>query len=685
MILKPSAAAAIAAALLLANLPAWAQSPTPLPKSMTEYVKKHCVACHSGDQPKAGLSLHNYQDELAVLKGKKAWENVRDMIEAGEMPPKDKPQPTADETTQFLSALKELFVRGVKQGGANPGRVTVRRLNRNEYNNTIRDLVGVDMRPADDFPSDDVGHGFDNIGDVLTLSDVLMERYLAAAEGVMQKAIVTQAPPPPQRTMSSRYLEPAGPNIPDRRYRLVTAEKGESAIESGPLHTPYKLSDDGEYVFRVDAYREGDQPVQAAILLHSKTLADPAPQEKIDQLAGAAVKALQPFKILAVVDLLPKDDKERKPLEVKFTTTAGDIRIGFALLKRGEGPPPAMHVAGFHLGGPSDTRPNSHRQLLSAPEGLADKSAPEQVRGILRRFASRAFRRPATEDEVNRLVKLADELQANGKSYEEAMQTTMQAVLVSPKFLFRWEVDESSSKQGIRALNEFELASRLSYFLWSTMPDQELFTLANQGKLAANLEAQVRRMLKDPKAETLVENFAFQWLHIGRLKQHAPDGGQFQAFNEPLRQAMLKETQLFLAEIIREDRSVLDLVDADYTYVNEPLAKLYGIVDTDGNLSGQKRTKQGQPIRGEQFVRVSLQGDQRGGILTQASVLTVTSNPTRTSPVKRFDFSAAGRRSRIGRRQANAHRHVAGADAAASRKSGLRQLPRQDGCDWLRV
>jgi hypothetical protein len=215
------------------------------------------------------------------------------------------------------------------------------------------------------------------------------------------------------------------------------------------------------------------------------------------------------------------------------------------------------------------------------------------------------------------------------------MQLAMQAVLVSPKFLFRVELDDRPVSDTPRAIDEYQLASRLSYFLWSTMPDDELFDLASKKQLTANLDAQVRRMLKDPKAKALVDNFAMQWLQLRRLSEFAPDTKLFPNWNDRLRKAMLRETELFFETIINEDRSILDLIESDFTFLNETLARHYGIADTKGNWMYQKATRPGgQPIRGDRFVRVEVP-PERSGLLTQASVLTVTSNPTRTSPVKR--------------------------------------------------
>ena len=249
---------------------------------------------------------------------------------------------------------------------------------------------------------------------------------------------------------------------------------------------------------------------------------------------------------------------------------------------------------------------------------------------------SRAYRRPVTDAELGRLVKLVESTEAGGGKWEAGMQLAMQAVLVSPKFLFRVELDDKPEAPEAHPISEHQLASRLSYFLWSSMPDEELLALAGKGALTANLDAQVRRMLKDPRSDGLVDNFAMQWLQVRRIATISPDGGLFPTFDNRLRQSMLPATELFVEAVFREDRSILDLIAGDFTFLNERLARHYGIADTNGNKVGQKPTKPGgAPIRGDAFVRVSLQGGDRGGLITQASVLTVTSNPTRTSPVKR--------------------------------------------------
>jgi hypothetical protein len=248
---------------------------------------------------------------------------------------------------------------------------------------------------------------------------------------------------------------------------------------------------------------------------------------------------------------------------------------------------------------------------------VTKKEAAEKV---LRNFANRAYRRPVRDDEMKRLLVLWSSADAAGDSFDKSIHFALQAILTSPHFLFRVELDpQPNEPNGIHTLNEYELATRLSYFLWSSMPDDELFALAAKGELRKNLETQVKRMLKDPKSHALVDNFAGQWLQLRLLYSHTPNTEQFPAWDESLRAAMLRETELFYEHIMREDRSMLEFIDADYTFVNERLAKHYGL----------------KGVIGEQFRRVELTGDQRGGLLTQASILTITSYPDRTSPVQR--------------------------------------------------
>lgn len=599
------------------------------------FIKQHCLDCHSGDKPEAGLSLAEARSDAGVVQAWKQWENALRMVSLGVMPPEDHPQPTLQEREAFVKSLKRVFEQAARNAPPNPGRVTMRRLNRTEYRNTVRDLVGVDFDPTADFPSDDIGHGFDNIGDVLTLSPVLMERYLAAAESIMQRAVVPNPPASPKRHLSSRYTEPASANVPlEGNYRRVSGNASGTPVETGPIHTTYKWDPEGEYTFRTKVYAEkGDRKsIQVAVLV-TGDVASPADDEQIARLSGA-VEGLRPLQILKTFDVQAGKPDQAVTLEVLVPAMANRQRMAVALVKPDQAEPPVtLFVEYLALEGPLDTRPASHRRLLACN---SDQPEAARTREVLRRFATRAYRRPATDDEVERLAQFAESAQQEGGSWEAALQLAMQAVLCSPKFLFRVELDEQPESPDIRPLDEFQLASRLSYFLWSTMPDDELLGLASQGKLRQQLDAQVKRMLADPKSAALVDNFAMQWLQLRRLETFQPDKQQFPQFTDKLRTAMAEETRQFFESVIREDRSVIDLIDGDYTFLNEALARHYGIVDTQGTLQGQKPAVAGaQPIRGEPFVRVQLADRRRGGLLTQAAILTVTSNPTRTSPVKR--------------------------------------------------
>ncbi len=442
------------------------------PRVVRPFLAKHCAGCHAAGKSKGGLNLDALGDEETFRTRRKAWSRVHEYIEGGLMPPEDSPQPEKSEADRVALLIKKALDRDDCARPPDPGRVTIRRLNRVEYNNTIRDLFGIDDRPADEFPSDDVGYGFDNVGDVLALPPLLMERYLAAAERVAERVIVA--------------------------------------------------------------------------------------------------------------DLIP-----------------------------------------------GQPRPESHRRILFREPASAGEY-PEAARAILERFASRAYRRPVTPPELDRLLAVVQVALADGENFERAIQLAVQAVLVSPNFLFRVELDSrprnhpeagKGATRGVEPIGGYEVASRLSYFLWSSMPDDELLRLAGQGKLRSPevLAAQARRMIDDPRGRALVDNFGGQWLQIRNLRSISPDRERYPAFDEPLREAMFRETELFLAEVFREDRSLLDLIDADFTYLNERLARHYGIPG----------------VVGPEFRRVRLAGTARGGLLTQASILTVTSNPNRTSPVKR--------------------------------------------------
>jgi hypothetical protein len=397
---------------------------------------------------------------------------------------------------------------------------------------------------------------------------------------------------------------------------------------AGDLSISHKIRDAGSYKMRIRAWSNqvGAEPVKVAFKVDGKQIAT------AEIKAGSKVKA---------------QNYEAPTVELK----PGDHTIALVFLNPYTDPKAAkadeakrtLFVQYFEFEGPADTTPLSHKRLMACDQA---KPKRDQSREILTRFASKAYRRPATKDEVERLLKFVDLAEKNKERWEAGIQLAMQAVLCSPKFLFRVELDHRPDSADAHPLDEYQLASRLSYFLWSTMPDDELFDLAAKKQLHQNIKPQVERMLKDPKSYALIENFAAQWLQLRLLKNHTPDTTLFPDFDDPLRNAMYKETELFFEAIMREDRSILELIDSNFSFMNERLARHYGITDTNGNRVGAKPiTKAGTPFtrpfgkfgkRGnDEFKRVTFADNERGGILTHASILTITSNPTRTSPVKR--------------------------------------------------
>jgi len=561
------------------------------------YLRNYCFSCHGDGETSADVAFDKFASADDLRTDPATWERVLRALGNHEMPPADEAQPPAEETVRVVAWIQTELAKIDCSGPQNPGRVTVRRLNRFEYNNTIRDLVGVDFKPADDFPADDIGYGFDHIGDVLSLPPLLMEKYLRAAEQVATRAIVsfelTQAP---KRTIPVDELKVAGGDGDKANgFRLLASEQETFRYQ--------RFFKDGDYILRIRAFQTpaGDEPARMAVRIDGQDA--------------------QVFNVEAT---------EENPAiyETRIRVKDGRRRLGAAFLNdfyQPDHPDPARRdrnllIEYFELEGPLGLPeydlPETHRRIIFVEP--KDGNDADCARQIFERFASRAFRRPVTATELDRLVALAEMVRADTGNFAQGIQVAMQAVLASPHFLFRIEQDGPPGA-GPRTLNDYELATRLSYFLWSSLPDDELFDLAKRGELRPQLDAQIRRMLADPKSLALVENFGSQWLQTRRLESASPDVTKFPAFTAELRDAMQRETALFFEHVLREDRNLFELLDADYTFVNDVLAKHYGI----------------QGIEGTQFRKVSLAGTPRGGLLTQASILTITSNPTRTSPVKR--------------------------------------------------
>jgi hypothetical protein len=487
------------------------------------FLQKHCLRCHGDKVQQADLSLHVYRNEASVLKDRKVWQSVLKMVSSGEMPPRRRPRPAPAEVQAFVQSVQAIFAQAA-HNARDPGQVTLRRLNRAEYNNTIRDLIGVDFNPAEDFPADGVGYGFDNIGDVLSLSPVLLERYLAAAETIAQHIHLT----PPKRVFDrtdALFLRPQGNDLKDGFRPLFTRGK--------TLHMELPPGHDGEYVVRGRVYGKqvGDEPVKAALLLDGKEL-------KTFDVKTDSAKTAEVIEVKVTLQPGPHPMRFSIGLVNEFKSTAGQR---------------TLWVKELEVTGPPDNRPAAQRRLFPVDPS---RSKRERSPDLLARFATKAYRRPATPVEVERLVKLAEAAEARGKKWEDAVKLAVQAVLVSPKFLFRIELDDRPDSTEPHPLGDYQFASRLSYFLWSSMPDDELFALAEKNILAKHLDAQVRRMLKDSRAQALVDNFALQWLQLRRLQVVTPDAKLFPAFNEPLRKAMLRETELFFEAVLLEKKEL---------------------------------------------------------------------------------------------------------------------------------
>ena len=614
--------------LIVSLTPSTGEKITPdFGKEGIPFLKQYCFGCHAGDEPSAGLALDSFKDNLSLIKNHDVWERVLEMLDTSQMPPAEKEQPLMEEVESFIQHVDAIFEDASRTAKPDPGRITVRRLNRIEYRNSVRDLLWADFDPTENFPADDVGHGFDNIGDVLTMSPLLMERYLQAAEAIATRVIILNPPKPSTNYINTKYLIPRHKDVPDGRFRLLDPNADEP-WKSGPFKTyavPLKLLSDVETYFRATLYAEteSETPVQVALFIQGNDLKDVSPPDELTRLVGYDPTTRNRIKILKIFDITARDPKKLQTIRFLVNRIANIEFAGIAMVKPEDGELQArLQIRSITSVGPLETRPKSHLKILAC---TPDIPQAEQTREVLTRLLRKAYRRLPTENEVQQLVQFVESVQAGGAKWEAGIQQAIKVILCSPKFLFRLELDDRPQSEDPRPIDEFQLASRLSYFLWSSIPDDELLELAEKNLLTANLEAQVKRMLADPKARELATNFGVQWLQIQRLDTVTPDPKRFPTFNPKLRKAMLKETELFLESIFREDRSILDLLDADYTFVNQRLGGHYEIW----------RDAQGEPIKGDAFRRVPLKNPARGGILTQASVLTVTSNPTRTSPVKR--------------------------------------------------
>jgi hypothetical protein len=577
-------------------------------------VKRYCVSCHSDRLKTAGLSLESVNG-APIGSAPAVWEKVVRKLRSGAMPPAGRPRPDKAVKDDFAGRLEAALDENAAID-PNPGRTGVHRLNRAEYANAIRDLLSLDTDVSALLPPDDAAFGFDNIADMLTMSTGLLERYLSAASRISRLAVGDTA------------VKPTVEFYDVSRYFVQDDRVGEDLPfgTRGGLSVQHYFPLDGEYSIRVHLQRRR------------------AAQESIDiRLDGQRIKTLVVAPRNRSADEAEPPTASEGELQVRVPVRAGPRVIGVSLARKASVPeglgPAQLPVANISFGGRSGAETGIEKIEVGGPyeiQGPGDTPSRRQIftcrppdrssgddcaRQILTRLARRAYRHPPTEKDVKRLLDFYKAARAE-HGFEAGIQASLERLLVDPQFLFRVEREgRPSGGQHAFRLTDFELASRLSFFLWSSIPDDELLSLAERGQLKspAVLKSQVQRLLADARSSALVRNFAAQWLYMRNVKAAAPDVNAFPMFDDNLRQAFQRETELFVGSQLRDDQSVVHLLTADYTFVNERLARHYGIPN----------------VYGSHFRRVTLPGETRRGLLGQGSILMVTSYATRTSPVVR--------------------------------------------------
>jgi len=561
-------------------------------------LKGICSACHNATVSSGGLNLLPYLDPSTVLGDRDLWEKITRKIESGEMPPKGIPRPPQDRMTALVRFIDGEFEKADAAIKPDPGRVTAKRLNRNEYRNTIRDLLAVDFRAEKDFPTDDSGYGFDNIAEILTVSPVLMEKYLDAAEVIASRAM--GADPLPKKPIEATC---------DLQTRTLRR------LDYSTVEASQRIDFDGEYTihFGFPGERGPDaKPVQLAFFMDGQLLNTMDVETKPSKLLF-----FNPFSEGEMRAYLPEGDHV---FRAAFVNDEFVSKITIDKEAYNEKKNKFIGSISFIGPFPAKVEKASRKKIL-----ICDPATGQAcVERIVANLAHHAFRRPVTTAEVAGLMKFVTLAKAEGQSTEQGIQLAIEAMLVSPEFLFRIERDPNPADPKPHRLSDVELATRLSYFLWSSMPDDELLNLAETNRLhePAVLDAQVKRMMADKKAASFADNFAGQWLEIRNLDSLNPDPKKFPAWTPQLKEELRTETAMFFQYVLSENRPISDFVDAKYTFLNEHLAKYYGVAG----------------VKGPDFRKVDLATDQRGGILTQGSVLAVSSYPNRTSPTIRGKY-----------------------------------------------
>jgi hypothetical protein len=595
-----------------------------------QVLDRYCLGCHNDRLKTAGLSLANV-DPARVERDPEVWEKVARKLRSRAMPPAGRPRPDEATYDAFAAAL-EGRLDDAAAARPNPGRRVTHRLNRAEYANAVRDLLLVDVDAVDGralLPPDDTGYGFDNIADVLSVSPMLLERYMSAARKIARLAVGDLTLKPGSQTYTvPKYL---------RQDDRVSDDLPFGSRAGLSVRHYFPVS--GEYAVKVNLLRTYTDLIRGLAEPHQL-------QVRVDG------RLVQQFTVGGTADAdgnrksreqLNEDQRMGDArLEARFTADAGPHLVGVSFVKNevvAEGfLEPQFSVTSYAYAGDTDVLPGissivvrgpynpnalgetPSRQRLFTCRPEAPRDEEPCAKEVLSTVARRAYRRPLDAGDVQALLGYYKEGRAGG-SFDAGIQLAVQKILVSPDFLFRVERDPGDVRPGTQyRISDLELASRLSFFLWSSIPDDELLEVAARGRLkGAVLDEQVRRLLKDPRSVSLVTNFAGQWLQVRNIRHALPDPIQYPEFDENLRQAFQRETDLFLESQIRADRSVVELLTADYTFVNERLAQHYGIPNVYGN----------------HFRRVALQDVNRRGLLGQGTVLTITSYANRTAPTIR--------------------------------------------------
>ena len=590
-------------------------------------VKQYCAGCHNDKLKTASLSLQGL--DLSKVSGDAdIWEKVLRKVSANQMPPAGLPHPTPEAKKAFTTYLETELDRAAA-AHPNPGRPTIHRLNRSEYSNAIRDLLALDIKPGSSLPPDDSGYGFDNIGDVLSLSPVLIERYMSVSRNIARLAVGDTDIKPqidvftPVREV--RAASKGGPKIP-RNERISDDLPFDSA---GGLSFAYTFPVDAEYDFKIKL------PAPQAGFGETAAPEGKALDLRIPVRAGVHQVGLTFMRSSAVPEILPTLGGRgggggaggRGAAAPAPQTAHLDLRLDGARLKLYDVAETGNNASFNELaiGGPYNilgAGDSPSRQKIFVCKPASEKEGDACAHKILANLGRHAYRRPVTETDLKPLIGFYASARKEGGSFDNGIEMALRAMLVSPDFLFRVERDPAGAAPGsVHKVNNYEMASRLSFFLWSSIPYDELLKLADEGKLQNEkvIEQQVARMLDDPKSKAFTSNFAGQYLYLRNLASMKPDPDEYPEFDNNLRKAFETETQMFFNSIVRENRPVTELLDAKYTFVNQRLAEFYGIPD----------------VYGPQFRRVDLTDPNRGGVLGQGSLLTVTSYPNRTSVVQR--------------------------------------------------